>query len=282
MGRVIKLIFYYLAYSYGIAILFSAGYMFTHHTYDFTAASADPDYVFLAMMAQVLGTVAVTLHLLCWKYVKRDQLTLHFPRVNRVLLTSVVFIIGMGWWTNYLSEWMRLPDNLEAVYHMIMNHPLGIFATVIMAPLMEELFFRGAIQGHLMRKWKNPIWAIVVSSLLFGVIHGNPVQIFFAFLTGLALGWMYYRTGSLLPGMLMHFVNNGCATLLYHLAGGKNETMVEAYGATGAVCLALVGVALTAWSIWYIKTRLIPNRIAWKETPAPEEEVIASENKEQA
>ena len=89
----------------------------------------------------------------------------------------------------------------------------------------------------------------------------------------------------------MHFINNGTSVLLFHLSGGKDETMTEALGTTGAICLALVGVALTVWSIWYIKTRLIPNQIVWrlipnqivwKETPAPVEEVIVSENKEQA
>ena len=74
----------------------------------------------------------------------------------------------------------------------------------------------------------------------------------------------------------MHFINNGTSVLLFHLSGGEDETMTEALGTTGAICLALVGVVLTVWSIWYIKTRLIPNQIAWKETPAPAEEVIAS------
>ena len=108
------------------------------------------------------------------------------------------------------------------------------------------------------------------------------MQIFFAFISGMALGWVYYRTGSLLPGMLMHFINNGTSVLLFHLSGGKDETMTEALGTTGAISLAIVGVVLTIWSIWYIKTRLIPNQIVWKETPAPVEEVIVSENKEQA
>lgn len=49
---------------------------------------------------------------------------------------------------------------------MIMRNPLGIISVVIMAPIIEELLFRGAIQGHLLRKWKHPAGAIVVSSLI--------------------------------------------------------------------------------------------------------------------
>ena len=72
------------------------------------------------------------------------------------------------------------------------------------------------------------------------------------------------------------------SVLLFHLSGEKDETLTEALGTTGAINLAIVGVVLTIWSIWYIKTRLIPNQITWKETPAPVEEVIVSEDKGQA
>lgn len=280
MGRVIKLFIYFFVYQFialGIVIGVS---MIVNHTGDI------PDIRQFSqeqkLWLQILAPLLLTAHLLGWKYVKRSDLNLSFPNVKKVLLTSVVFIIGMGWWTNYLTELAELPDYYADEFRMMMNHPLGIFSIVIMAPLMEELLVRGGMQGHLMRKWKNPMWAIVVSSLIFGLIHGNPVQIFFAFLSGMALGWVYYRTGSLLPCMLMHFINNGTSVLLFHLPGGEDETMTEALGTAGAICLALVGVALTVWSIWYIKTRLIPNQIVWKETPAPVEEVIVSEDKEQA
>ena len=87
-----------------------------------------------------------------------------------------------------------LPDNMKDVFEQMMNNPLGIISIVVMAPLVEELLFRGAIQGYLMRKWNMPYLGIVISSLIFGVVHGNPAQIPFAFVVGMALGWMYYLT----------------------------------------------------------------------------------------
>lgn len=280
MGRVIKLFIYYLLYTFAFTGIFSGGYMIANHTLEFPQSDA---MVFqLTMWAQVLSTLAVGVHLLVWKYVKRDQLSLSFPNAGKVMLASIILIVGMGCWTNYLTELTGLPDTMEEIFTKAMYNPLGVISIVVMAPIVEELLFRGGMQGHLLRKWKNPAWAILVSALIFGIVHGNPVQMFFASILGLVLGWVYYRTGSLLPCMLMHFINNGTSVLLFHLSGGKDETMTEALGTTGAICLALVGVALTVWSIWYIKTRLIPNQIAWKETPAPAEEVIASESKEQA
>ena len=265
MKQVIKLLIYYLAYTFGIGWMFYGGYMIVHHTTEMPSL-ADPVFFNLNMWAQVLSTLAVGIHLLVWKYVKCDDMHLNFPNAGKVLAVSVVFIVGMGFWTNYLTEMTRLPDNLKQVFEMSMNHPLGIVSIVILAPVVEELLLRGAMLGHLLRKWKNPVWAIGVTSLVFGLMHGNPVQIFFAFLTGVALGWVYYRTGSLLPGMLMHFVNNGSSVLLYHLSGGSDETITETLGTGGAATLALAGVALTVFSVWLIGSRLIPRRILWNET----------------
>ena len=219
MGRTIKLLIYYITYSYGIGALLYAGYMAVHHTTALPSLS-EPSFFTLNMWAQVLSALAVSAHLLVWKYVDSGQMRLNFPHTGAVMFASALLIIGMGFWTNYLTELAGLPDEKKQLFELAMNHPMGIIAIVIMAPLMEELLFRGAMQGYLLSRWKNPVWAIVVPALLFGIGHGNPIQIPFAFVTGLVLGWVYYRTGSLLPGMLMHFVNNGTSVLLYHLVEG--------------------------------------------------------------
>lgn len=96
-----------------------------------------------------------------------------------------------------------------------------------------------------------------LSSLIFGAVHGNPVQIPFAFVLGTALGWMYYRTGSLLPSILMHFVNNGTAVCTFLFAEDPQATLISTYGTGGAAGIAVLGVVLTVVSIGYI-VRQIP------------------------
>ena len=245
MGRVIKLVIYYFLYNLVFMGVVFGVYGFVNHTSDMPQSG--PVYFNLSMWVQLFATLALGIHLLAWKYVTRKDLSFDFPNTAKVLLASVVLSVGMGLWTNYLTELTELPNVMEDLFNKMMYNPLGVISIVVMAPIVEELLFRGGMQGHLLRK-----------------------------------GWVYYRTGSLLPCILMHFINNGTSVLLFHLSGGKDETMTEALGTAGAICLAIVGVALTVWSIWYIKTRLIPNQIVWKETPAPVEEVIVSESKEQA
>ena len=90
----------------------------------------------------------------------------------------------------------------------------------ILAPLAEEMVFRGAILRTLLSAFgKQRRWlAIGITALLFAVIHGNLAQGFGAFFLGLLIGWMYYRTGSIVPGVVFHWVNNSIAVILYRIA----------------------------------------------------------------
>ena len=223
------------------------------------------EYMSVIMWAQFLSTLSIGLHVILGKYVSVDVFKLKIPNKWSILIASAVFIVVMGLWTNYFSELAGLPDNMKDVFEQMMNNPLGIISIVVMAPLVEELLFRGAIQGHLMRKWKMPYLGIVVSSLIFGVVHGNPAQIPFAFVVGMALGWMYYLTGSLIPGILMHFINNGSSVLLYALSGDPDATMISLLGENGALALAVSGIVLTVVCIFIIRKKIVKEPVQWNE-----------------
>ena len=81
------------------------------------------------------------------------------------------------------------------------------------------MVFRGAILRALLNLTGNRRhWvAIVCSALIFGLVHMNLAQGLHAFLIGLLLGWFYYRTGSILPGIALHWVNNSVAYLMFNL-----------------------------------------------------------------
>ena len=117
-----------------------------------------------------------------------------------------------------LQELMpALPDYLSGTFKAIMGHNFGYLTLCLLAPLVEEVVFRGAILRTLLRAFGNHWAAITVSALLFAVVHLNPAQMPHAFLMGLLLGWMYYRTGSILPAVAVHWVNNTVAYAFYLL-----------------------------------------------------------------
>jgi len=108
-------------------------------------------------------------------------------------------------------EWLdRLFDSLSSGNT---NLWASIFTLSIVAPLTEECLFRGVIlQGF--RRHYRILPAVLLSSLLFAIIHLNPWQMSGAFLLGLLFGWLTVATGSLLPGICGHATANSLPWLL--------------------------------------------------------------------
>jgi len=83
---------------------------------------------------------------------------------------------------------------------------------VFVAPICEEVFFRGFVFAGLLRGMA-PVWAIVFSSLIFAVAHFDVGSFVVLFIIGLALAFLRWRTKSIWPGILLHMLNNGIAAL---------------------------------------------------------------------
>lgn len=112
---------------------------------------------------------------------------------------------------------------------------LTALSIVVMGPLAEELVFRGIIQTRLLRAM--PPWmAVVLQAALFAIIHGTPIQIVYALLLGLALGFLRSRTGSILPGLAAHAAFNAMNDPLGLLGGGAGSWY--ALAGMAAVCAA--------------------------------------------
>ena len=140
-----------------------------------------------------------------------------------------VFVLTFG--TIIPSEWlleqldMEMPKSMQHMFEQIMSTPVGYVAIGLLAPLAEEMVFRGAILRVLLkvfdRRWH---WLpIVISAVLFGAVHGNMAQFLHAMLLGLLLGWLYYRTDSIVPGVVLHWVNNSIAYIIFNLLPQATE-----------------------------------------------------------
>ena len=88
-----------------------------------------------------------------------------------------------------------------------------IFLVGIIGPMAEEIFFRGFVLPGLMKKF-GIIWALVISSAVFGLFHIDLGAIVPTFALGLALGWVYIKTGSIWPAMFAHGMHNTVAVLI--------------------------------------------------------------------
>lgn len=93
---------------------------------------------------------------------------------------------------------------------------VGAAIIAVLAPVAEEVFFRGYMQTRLRRRW-GPIWAIGITALAFGAMHADLVHTPFAIAMGVALGYVAERSGSIRPAIAGHIFNNMIAVIATRL-----------------------------------------------------------------
>lgn len=132
-----------------------------------------------------------------------------------------------GWWGalcctvtmmmlgNYLSqviiiwfETMMSRQQTNPVETMTANTPwwVNLIFIAIIAPILEEIVFRKILCRHLLPLGEG--YAIVLSSVIFGLCHGNFFQFFYAFGVGVILALIYVKTGKLIHTITFHFIMN--------------------------------------------------------------------------
>lgn len=215
--------------------------------------AAQGDATAYALIAGLVLASAFTLGLfvkLRWAPVSPSWLR---TRQWSVLVWSALLALGTILPSQWILEQMQyaMPKSQVELFEKIMGVPLGYLAVGVFATLVEELVFRGAILRLLLGLFGRRLhWvAIAVSAALFGLMHGNLPQFTHAFLIGLLLGWMYYRTGSILPGVVFHWVNNTVAFVMFNLmpqmADGKlidlfhGDTKMMYMGLAFSLCIFL-------------------------------------------
>lgn len=122
---------------------------------------------------------------------------------------------------------------------------LSVIATAFVPALVEEFACRGVVLGAL-RKYGDG-FAVMVSSILFGAIHGNFQQMPFAFLVGLIMGFVTVKCESIWPAMLIHFYNNLSSVIFDYAFIGVDGSMQNIiYTIYMCICLfvGLIGVLL--------------------------------------
>ncbi len=145
-------------------------------------------------------------------YKKKDAFYHDFPMI---LSLSLSLSLGL----NIALSFVGLTNASEsfqrtASVQYALPLPVGLVIYGILIPFTEELLFRGVIQNRIRRYF--PFWlAILLDALIFGCYHGNPVQILYAFLMGLALAGVYEHYRVLNAPVTMHIAAN---LLIYFLS----------------------------------------------------------------
>jgi len=159
--------------------------------------------------------VAITVGLILNRMPLRRAFPLGLPTVAQFCALAVVVLGGdilLSEIDNLFRSILTPPDWLIDAYESLLSPEGGlagrIFLLVIVAPVTEELLFRGIVLRGLLSRY--PAWlAVGLAALLFAAGHVNPWQFVSAFWLGVAFGWFYVRTGSVFVCILGHAVSNG-------------------------------------------------------------------------
>lgn len=113
-----------------------------------------------------------------------------------------------------------------------------IIAGVILAPIVEELVFRGLISTRLSRGM--PAWiAVLIAAAGFGILHGTLIQGLYAGLLGILLGAVFFREDSLIASIVLHFGFNFASLLPYMLQQNESETVYALYSGLCLLCIPI-------------------------------------------
>ena len=219
----------------------------------------------------------------------------HFEPYNlalMILITVVMTFAAMfafdlpNYWNMQLTNKSSILAEFYEMFTEMMKELTGgpfwsSFLTVaIFAPIFEEWLCRGMVLRGLLTKMK-PVWAIVISALFFAVIHANPWQALNAFMIGLVMGYVYYKTGSLILTMIIHFVNNGTSVVLSHIDSMQDYADVDSWMEVmdkGTYYLVLtVSVIILAACLWAFSRIKLENPWGNVDRIPPADETVATE-----
>ena len=171
--------------------------------------------------------------------VKYTLAAMGFAYVFNLLLSFMNINLSMFGFENKASDYGSTSGTVENIIYFI--------AIAVVPPIIEEFLFRGAILGSL-RKHGDAL-AIVVSAVMFGFAHSNFIQTPVTFLTGLVLAYLTVKTNSLIPAIIIHFVNNSSSVAFSLLSQLKLDEMIYSvidfsialvFVLSGLICTAML------------------------------------------
>ncbi len=147
------------------------------------------------------------------------------------LATGLAGLVVIDLVGSLLSQVGLRPNQLDQFQFVLTEGPLAfallLIAASVIAPFVEELFFRGFLFGLYRRR--QPLWvAYIASSVLFTIVHLEPIRMNPSQMAGLSVGifmlalmlaWLYQHTGALYPSIVAHAVNNATGLILFYAVG---------------------------------------------------------------
>lgn len=176
-----------------------------------------------------------------------------------LIATAALFVSGSLGTLNELipmpASFLKSARSMEETYktamlamatmHTVTDYILSLLVIALAPAIIEEVFFRGAMQNILVG-WTKKVWiGIIITSLIFSAIHGSYFGLLPRFALGIILGWIYYKSKNLWLNIFMHFINNGVVVTQMYILTKMGKPIEEAMDEnsplwTGALALVAI------------------------------------------
>lgn len=226
-------------------------------------------YLATTVIATVLGRVFNNYEILKWTIVLgymliailffgKRYVELSFGRIERrmvwpvigmsVLIAASQAFVLFSALSLFGTDFLYQGEDLER-RQQLFSGIAGALYCCVMGPIIEEIGFRGIFLGGLLKTRCRPWLAILISALLFALLHGLGANFVTALLFGILAGWLYWRTGSIIPGLIIHVTNNSLTAIDL-----SNQTN------TLYLIILVVGLVLLAYGVWWFGKKLKTNK----------------------
>ncbi|SDB08346.1 CPBP family intramembrane glutamic endopeptidase [Butyrivibrio sp. INlla16] len=205
---------------------------------------------------QFVGEIACIVVFGLWYYlgsVKKDQKLGTYEsglkKISNVNAIAFLVCISLGFYTFDLIiskiTTVLIPGSSE-LFSQLMglvtggNQIVAVLTVALFAPIAEELAFRGVMLKS-SKKAFAIVGCVILSALMFAIMHMNPMQSLYALPIGLALAFVGYKFNSVIPAIVIHIINNTVAIVVPSVLG-RPLSMVE------AVVVCAIFMALTVFT----------------------------------
>lgn len=166
----------------------------------------------------------------------------HLKATPYVVVATMALLAGI---VSPLTSLVPMPESIQKAFAEILGQT-GVSAFLMMvvaAPLVEETIFRGIMLDGLLKRY-SPKVSILISSVLFGLVHLNPWQFITGLIIGLFAGWIYYRSGRLFYSVIAHAAANLSGFVLRFFVDTEKmllQSTADMYGGPIMLFLVVVG-----------------------------------------
>ena len=197
----------------------------------------------------LMGFMLIAIVFFGKRYVKlsfgRIERRMVWPVIGMSVLVAASYLLFLSSFYTLIDIDHLFPKEINEIHEadQHLSGIAGILTVCIFGPIAEEICFRGILLGGLLKMRCRPWIAILITALAFSLVHGYAVKLVGTLLFGIIVGWLYWRTGSIIPCLIIHIVNNSLVPIISIIRGQPTNTIL--------IVILIVGLLLLAYSLWW-------------------------------